>query len=50
MSDGGKGSKRRPSQISEEEEKKRWDAIFGKKDKKETLKDKEKENKENERN
>lgn len=30
MSDGGKGSKRRPRQISEEEEQARWDAAFGK--------------------
>lgn len=32
MSDGGKGSARRPKQISEEEEQARWDAIFKKKD------------------
>lgn len=29
----GKGSKRRPRQITAEEEKKRWDAIFKKKEK-----------------
>lgn len=32
MSDGGKGSARRPKQISDEEEQARWDAIFSKKD------------------
>jgi len=30
MSDGGKGSVRRPSQIAAEEFEKRWEAIFGK--------------------
>jgi len=32
VGDGGKGDKRRPTQISDEEMAKRWDAIFGKKD------------------
>ena len=32
MSDGGKGSARRPKQISDEEEQARWDAIFRKKE------------------
>jgi len=30
-SDGGKGSGRRPKQISQEEENKRWELVFGKK-------------------
>jgi len=29
MSDGGKGSKQRPMQISQQEWDSRWDAIFG---------------------
>jgi len=36
MSDGGKGSVRRPKQISDKEEQARWDAIFGKKKPKQT--------------
>ena len=49
MRDGGKGSKKRPRQISEEEERKRWDAIFNKKDDRDSLKDKEKDIPQNER-
>jgi hypothetical protein len=33
----GKGDKRRPQQISEEEMRKRWDKIFNKKKQKKTL-------------
>jgi hypothetical protein len=38
-SDGGKGDGRRPANISEEQLKQRWEAIFGKKDKPEDKKD-----------
>lgn len=38
MSDGGKGSARRPKQIAEEQYAERWDLIFGR-DQKETNND-----------
>jgi hypothetical protein len=37
MSDGGKGSKPRPFSVSQEEYDNRFEAIFGKKKKQETL-------------